>query len=362
MFEDIANFFKKVKTGAESLSIHNFPEIISLEKIIRCSLKYNQKQSVEACVKSCVFMVKPLFFPECLFDRGSLDIIDVINGMENQNEKEEKKLHRKAVKIRNRYEYILALPCTTESKKKDVVNLLSDNIKENNSLDERQKLVNSSSLQFKLIPLDEIRENEKNDYTGENIKYYNILYKNKRLREEYLDYWNELLACMEQYFHIDEWHMKTNFMPHIQASRIWTRSRLLELYAVLVEKKYIEPQKGYAFASIFSGFYYDYSDMLPIKWLCPCQRTGSDTNSNLTMLYYLVVALMDWQTFISIKEERDDAQTKECILSFNKNLLAEYFIHGNGEKIDNNSLLRRNNKYVLQCIEHIILPFIEKYN
>jgi len=49
-------------------------------------------------------------------------------------------------------------------------------------------------------------------------------------------------------------------------------------------------------------------------------------------------------------------------LSFNKNLLAEYFIHGNGEKIDNNSLLKRNNKYVLQCIEHIILPFIEKYN
>lgn len=140
------------------------------------------------------------------------------------------------------------------------------------------------------------------------------------------------------------------------------RGRLAKLYDILEKRAYVESGKIDVFISIFEQFNYDLSEQLPIKWTCPPKFSDSnDETSNLTLLYYLISALRDKETFFKVtnrtnsESETIKKSTKEILTSHDRDLITKYFCHSQGEKILKESLHIGNNKNAVAIVKEILI-------
>lgn len=137
------------------------------------------------------------------------------------------------------------------------------------------------------------------------------------------------------------------------------KGKLAELYKRLVEKEYIESGKEDTFIAIFSGFYLEHKDTLPIKWKCSISRMGDLDINNLTVLYYLITALRNWRHFCNWSENPKECFIQDILTPEDRELLTKYFIHENEEQINIKSLKIGSpiNKRAIHIVKELIEPF-----
>lgn len=331
---ELKKSLEAVKDAAWSLGMINFPEINTIKKNFERASKHNSPKIAKEILKPYRKKLEPYFYPHLFFDNK---MCSFSAEREQQKNNSERKLHREDTRIENSYKRVLEMPLRSETSRKEAKSVLDKEGLATKRLEERRGKLKASYNECKLPSSEEIKSNERNDFTPETMSYYRQLLNNSTLLTAYRYYWENL--C-EDIFTDDP----IDISLYIKISSYWRRDKLQVLYSLLTDSGYIESGKEAPFLAIFLGFNYDYSDQLPIKWLCKSNSTGSDMSSNLTMLYYLVSALKDWEAFQVFLEGKHKSEVKEFLISSEKKLMANYFIHGNGEKIMSTSLVIHNNK------------------
>ncbi len=382
----VEDFFIKVKKSLLSPEELPLPEREILEqRIHRANKMQINKEDIQPIIKRAMSELQIYFLPELLYQKQQ------IKAVFNEAREEE---HKKIIEnIESRKEKLLI-----EIRQLEESSLENDEDKEKlletcdrliKLGEKKQKLIMSYDDSFYLPSLDEIKQNERNDLSVETLKYLQKIVKNKYLLKKNQKYWEDLCKYL-QYDYIEK---DFCLQPHIVVSPFWTayqscilgkrefireeegesktievvyygksKGRLAKLYNILVEKNFIEPEKEDAFIAVFSGFYLDYEDMLPIEWRCPIACMSDISNSNLTVLYYLITALRDWEHFCVWSKNPKHYLLQDILTAEDRKLIVRYFIHSSKEEINIKSLKVGSpiNTTAIEEIEKLLFPFYFK--
>ena len=400
----ITDFFIQAEKAVLSFGSIDFPNLCTLQELVEDALK-KKPSAKEELTNKIHHLMEPLrlyFIPIEIYFSTSLNLNDIQENIEYEEQEKQRKYKRNIADLARERKLAEKLASSTKYSEegKERLNKVE---RKNARLNERHKKDDKAfnDLQLPLIkelnqyekyplpPLDRLisKKLDNRDYRMVRDRLYKdkILTKEKQIPEnevlydKYQKFWKELCEYIE-YPLIPEWlcYKPIVLSPYIKIEDFWLipvdytkkvdtaikvrekKCPLAKLYEVLVEEEYIEGGKLGAFIAIFSGYRFDYENDLPIKWLCRTQRTGKNyKESNLTVLYYLIVALKNWKSFLSLPSQEENAPlVKELLLGTDKAKIAEFFIHANLVAINPESLRFTFNKYALTSIKELLAPLI----
>lgn len=400
----IQDFFTQTENAVLSLGAIDFPKICALQNIVNDGLKKkpSAQQDLMKRIHTLMDSLCLYFLPIETYFSPSLNLYEITESIKQKKEIIQRKQKRSMRDIQREEEQTKKLSTSK-------INLYSKEgrrkLKEINCkkerLAERIKKSTEAFNDFQLPSLEELNKYETLPLPpiGQilnpkfNTKNYNTirdkLYKSKisfqgktlsednTLYDKYQSFWRELCK-FTNYPYTPEWifEKKLTFSPYIKIEDFWLSTRysnemiansqsilrkekclLAKLYDVLVENKCIEGGKSKAFISIFTGFRFDYEKDFPIKWLCSMKRKeSSDGGFNLAALYFLIVALKDWEAFLSLINNEEQPLIKECLTMEEKEIIAQLFADRNS--INPKHLRFTPNKSAMQKIKMLLLPLI----
>lgn len=124
--------------------------------------------------------------------------------------------------------------------------------------------------------------------TPENIKLYNVLVKIDKNRKKqcnrFLENLKKRIISLNIKYNMERSLMSFPVIEFIQIETHWNKNNLKTVYDKLVEKGFIEPNKGESFVSFFLG-YDEVNDIQAIKWY----KTPS--NHNFSAIEFLLIGL-----------------------------------------------------------------------
>lgn len=124
--------------------------------------------------------------------------------------------------------------------------------------------------------------------TPENIRLYNVLVKiDKNKKEEcnrFLENLKKEIISLNIKYNMERSLMSFPVIEFIQIETHWNKNNLKTVYDKLVEKGFIEPNKGESFVSFFLG-YDEVNDIQVIRWY----KTPSD--HNFSAIEFLLIGL-----------------------------------------------------------------------
>lgn len=383
----IKDFFIQVEKAVLSFGSIDFPNLCTLQELVEDALK-KKPSAKEELTKQIHHLMEPLrlyFIPVEIYFSVPLNLNDIQENIEYEEQEKQRKYERNIADLARERKQAEKLVSSTKYSEegKERLNKVE---RKNARLNERHKKDDKAFNDLQLPSIEELNRYERyplppiDRVIGMNLDnrdyrmFRDRLYKDKILYDKYQKFWKELCEYIE-YPLIPEWlcYKPIVSSPYIKIEDFWLIPReytekidtekkypLAKLYEVLVKEEYIEGGKSGAFISIFSGYRFDYDKELPIKWLCGTQRTGKNyKESNLTVLYYLIVALKNWKSFLSLPSQEENAPlVKELLLGTDKAKIAEFFIHGNLVAINPESLRFTFNKRALTNIKDLLAPLI----
>lgn len=389
----VEDFFKRTKEAVSSLSPIDFSELEAFRKLVddARTKKPSAGKELMKRIHDRMDFLSLYFIPMEVAFSASLNLYDTIQNIESNRAEMERKRKRAEAEVLRQERQADDLASTGHySEEKRWRQKDAETKRE--KLKERTEKEEGAFNDFQLPSLEELDRWEKLslppkdkllDTRFDGVNYNMVrsrLYEEKMrvgektasgdepLYDKYQKFWKEL-CIFTGYPVVPAWMCckPLELSPYIRIEDSWLRAgekdpalgkkkyRLGELYETLVEKEYVEGGKSQAFISIFSGFRFDHENDLPVRWLCKPQGMGANyKKSNLTVLYYLIVALRNWKNFLSLP----DNEAREWLNGKDKARISEFFAHRDGEYIDPRSLRFYFNKKAFQIVKELLTPWV----
>ncbi len=400
----IYDFFIRVENAVLSLGTIDFPDMCELQNIVNDGLKKkpSARQELIKRIHTQMDALCLYFIPIETYFASPLNMYETTEGIKQKKEAMLRKQERSMANIQRKEEHAQKLSASKKNAySKEGQKTLKELGYKKKRLEEQIRKGTEAFNDFQLPSLEELDRYETLPLPpiGQilnpqfNTKNYNTirdkLYKGKisfqgktlsednTLYDKYQNFWRELCE-FTNYPHAPEWisEKELTFAPYIRIEDFWLSTRysnemiansqiilrkekclLAKLYDVLVENKCIEGGKSEAFISIFTGFRFDYEKDFPIKWLCSMKRKdSSDGGYNLAVLYFLIVALKDWEAFLSLANNEEQPLVKEQLTMEEKEIIAHLFMER--KYINPRHLHFTPNKSAMQKIKLLLLPLI----
>lgn len=400
----IQDFFTQTENAVLSLGAIDFPKICALQNIVNDGLKKkpSAQQDLMKRLHTLMDSLCLYFIPIETYFSPSLNLYEITESIKQKKEIIQQKQKRSMTDIQREEEQAKELSTSkinlySEEGRKKLEEIdckkerLAERIKKRTEVFNDFQLPSLEELDkyetLPLPPIDKIINPKFNtkDYNTIRDKLYKskisfqgeTLSKSNTLYDKYQNFWKELCE-FTNYPRTPEWmsQKEITFSPYIKIEEFWLSTRystemiansqiilwkekclLAKLYDVLVENKCIEGGKSEAFISIFTGFRFDYEKDFPIKWLCDMKRKdSSDGGSNLAVLYFLIVALKDWEAFLSLINNEEQPLVKERLTMDEKEITAHLF--ADRDSINLKHLRFTPNKSAMQKIKLLLLPLI----